>query len=173
MDAGLGFAPALQAELRRGGVMAEVFCAAVSGDTAADGLARICEVLARRPHIAVVQFGYNDLYYGKTPDEAKTSLAEMIVRLKNAGVAVLLAGVHAPPHVSPKTKKRFAEIYEELAVEHGAQLHPNFLAGVAPSMYLPDDDVHPNAEGVRAVAANIAPRIVALAESVCMETAEV
>ena len=165
---GDGFAPALQRELRRLGMSAEVVCASVSGDTSADGLARVEDALACSPDIVIVEFGYNDLYYGGTTAAVKDNLSRIIVRLQQAGARVLLAGTHAPANASPEERLRYAEMFRQLRDEHGVALYPFFMEGALlnPFLCLPGDDIHPNAEGARIIAKNIAPAVAAVAADV-------
>ena len=160
-----GFAPVLQNTLSRMGIRAEIFCAAVSGDTSADGLARADEMLRQNPDIVIVQFGYNDLYYGAPLASLKQNLTAILARIKQSGARTLLAGIHAPPGTPANEEKNLAAMYESLRDECDAPLYPFFLDGVVsdPSLLLPGDDVHPNAAGVRAVAENIAPYLAKIA----------
>lgn len=168
LDGGSGFSPALQKELDAANVPAKVVCAAVSGDTSADGLKRADGMLADIPDIVILEFGYNDLYYGKSADSVKNNLSALIARIKRAGARVLLAGTHAPAGVSAAERMRYAEIFEQLRDENNVPLYPFFLEGVLlnPFLHLPGDDIHPNAEGVRIVAKNIAPMAAQIAAEI-------
>jgi acyl-CoA thioesterase-1 len=73
----------------------------------------------------------------------------MVSRLKERGIAVLLAGMRAAPNLGPEFAAQFDPIYERLAEKHGVVLLPFFLDGVAADpRYLLADGMHPNASGV-------------------------
>ena len=156
-----GFAPALQKELRAAGVAAEVFNAAVSGDTSADGLLRVDWMLRQtRPDIVVVEFGANDMFRGFPAPLIQKNLAQIITRIRESGARVLLAGMRAPRNYNAQYRRELAEMYDNLAAQFDIPLYPFFLEGVAlnPELNLADG-IHPNAAGVRKIAGNIAPLI--------------
>ncbi len=62
----------------------------VPGDTTADALVRIDDVLVKKPDIALVLFGGNDLLQNVSAVETAKNLALINTRLKSAGVKVLL-----------------------------------------------------------------------------------
>ena len=67
---GQGFAPQLEAMLRRNGVRAFVTNAGVSGNTAAQGRARLewtLDGLEAKPDLAIVALGANDMLRGLPP----------------------------------------------------------------------------------------------------------
>ena len=156
-----GFAPALQKELRAAGVAAEVFNAAVSGDTSADGLLRVDWMLRQtRPDIVVVEFGANDMFRGFPAPLIQKNLAQIITRIRESGARVLLAGMRAPRNYNAQYRRELAEMYDNLGAQFDIPLYPFFLEGVAlnPELNLADG-IHPNAAGVRKIAGNIAPLI--------------
>ncbi|MFW6369399.1 MAG: SGNH/GDSL hydrolase family protein, partial [Myxococcota bacterium] len=67
----------------------------VPGDTARGGLARLPGLLAREPHVVMVQFGLNDLFCGVEPRDFARSL-ERIVEGVHAGGAVAWLVVSSP-----------------------------------------------------------------------------
>lgn len=163
-----GFAPVLQEELRAAGVAAEVFNAAVSGETSADGLLRVDWMLRETtPHIVVVEFGANDMFRGLPAAHIEKNLAEIITRIQQSGARVLLAGMEAPRNYGAKYRAQFSEMYESLGERFDAPLYPFFLEGVAldPTLNLADG-IHPNAAGVRKIARNIAPLVAELAREI-------
>lgn len=96
----LPYADRMRHGLAAAGVEAHVFNAGVAGNTTTQALARIEEdVLARRPTIALVQFGLNDsaidVRQGKTEPRVPPSLFEWNIRtlvrtLRGAGIAPIL-----------------------------------------------------------------------------------
>ena len=85
LDQGLGFAPQLQASLRRHGIAATVADAGVSGDTSQAGLARLgwtLDGLPRKPDLVIVELGANDMLRALDPKLTRANLDAMIASLQ-------------------------------------------------------------------------------------------
>jgi acyl-CoA thioesterase-1 len=163
LDQGLGFAPQLQAMLRRHGIKAEVVDGGVSGDTSEAGKARLgwtLDGMQRKPDLVILELGANDMLRGLDPGLTEGNLDAMLTELKRRQIPVLLAGMRAAPNLDPAYVARFEAIYPAAAREHGATLYPFFLEGVAaqPGMQLPDG-MHPTFEGVKRIVMNITPAV--------------
>jgi acyl-CoA thioesterase-1 len=155
------FPARLEAALRARGHDIQVVNAGVSGDTSAGGLARLDWVLRQAsPRFAIVEFGGNDGLRGLSPAQMQENLARIVVRLKAAGVAVLLAGMLAPPNLGREYGGEFNAVFARVAEQHGVALYPFFLDGVAADPTLNQQDgIHPNAEGVERIVARILPYV--------------
>ena len=163
LDQGIGFAPQLQAMLRRHGIKAEVADGGVSGDTTEAGKARLTWMLddARRtPDLIILELGANDMLRGLDPTLARANLDAMLTELERRKIPVLLAGMRAAPNLDPTYVATFDAIYPELARKHGAILYPFFMDGVAaqPGMIQPDG-LHPSFEGVKRIVTGITPTV--------------
>src|SRR5262249_46920430 len=90
------FPAQLQAALRAKGYPVRVVNSGVSGDTAADGLARLEWSLDGRIDGAIVEFGANDALRGVDPKLTERSLSAILKGLKDRHIALLLAGMEAP-----------------------------------------------------------------------------
>jgi acyl-CoA thioesterase-1 len=160
---GLGFAPQLEAALRRHGVKAHVHDAGVSGDTTSGGRQRLSwtlDGLPRKPDLAIVELGANDMLRGVDPAVTEANLDAMLAELQRRDIPVLLAGMLAAPNLSPGYRQRFESIYPTLAAKYDATLYPFFLQGVAGNRALAlPDGVHPNFEGVKRVVTGILPTV--------------
>lgn len=122
---------------------------AVSGDTTADGLARLDWTIPDGTDAVLLELGANDALRGVDPGQARQNLDAMISRLKERKISVLLMGMMAPPNMGGGYGKAFNSIYPELAARHGVPLYPFFLDGVVTDNTLKlDDGMHPNAKGV-------------------------
>ena len=156
-----GFAPQLQAALRRAGVPAEVRNGGVSGDTAAQGRARLLwglRGLKARPDLVLVELGANDMLRGLPPEQVEANLDRIVVELKRRGIPVLLVGMRASANLGPDYRRRFDGIYPRVARRHGVPLYPYLGEGVAGNRALfQADGLHPNARGVGLVVARMAP----------------
>lgn len=163
LDQGLGFAPQLQATLRRHGIAAKVVDGGVSGDTSEAGKARLgwtVDGLERKPDLVILELGANDMLRGLDPGLTQANLDEMLVELNRRRIPVLLAGMRASPNLDPAYVARFEAIYPALARKHGVAIYPFFLDGVAaqPGMQLPDG-MHPTFQGVKRIATGITPAV--------------
>jgi|SRR5215831_4287537 len=148
----------LQRELARLGLSAIVRGAGVSGDTAADGLARLDFSVAADTDVCIVALGGNDLLQGASPAATKASLAAIVRRLKARRIGVVLAGVAAPPAVGAGYAREFAAIFPAIARAEQVSLLPDLLAGVGPSLRQADG-LHPSAAGVRLIVNRLAPLV--------------
>ncbi len=173
LTAGLGVAPdkafpaQLEKALKARGYRVRVVNAGVSGDTTAAGLARLDWAIPQDADAVIVQLGANDALRGLLPARARANLDAILSRLKQKGVAVLLAGMLAPRNLGPDYVRAFDAIYAALAEKHGVPRYPFFLEGVAGDSALNQPDgLHPNAEGVAVIVENIRPAVEALLDSV-------
>jgi acyl-CoA thioesterase I len=169
LTAGLGlpaaesFPAVLERALRAKGYEVEVANAGVSGDTAADGLARFDWAVPDNADAAIVELGANDMLRGLDPAATEKSLAEILGKLKARHVATLLAGMRAAPNMGADYQARFDAIYSDLAKQYGASLYPFFLDGVAADPKLNQKDgMHPTKEGVLVIVAKILPAVESL-----------
>ena len=144
----------------------EVIDAGVSGDTSAGGRARIDWVLADRPTHLLLELGANDALRALPVDQLRDNLAFIVERARAAGVAVMLAGMLAPPNLGEAYGRAFAGVYRELAARYDLPLYPFFLDGVAADpRYLQADGLHPNAAGIERIVTRILPEILAWLEA--------
>ncbi|MDX0460112.1 arylesterase [Sinorhizobium medicae] len=143
------FPTRLEKALKGKGIDVTIANAGVSGDTTSDGLARIDWSVPEGTDGVILELGANDALRGIPPEETRKNLESMIVRLKKRGIAVLLAGMMAPPNMGPDYGERFNAIYPELAKEHDTVFYPFFLDGVVTEAGLKlEDGMHPNGEGI-------------------------
>ncbi|PAX07757.1 arylesterase [Sphingomonas lenta] len=158
-----GFTEQLERALRGAGVPAEVRNGGVSGDTAAQGRARLLwglRGLKARPDLVIVELGANDMLRGLPPQQTEANLDRIISELKRRGIPVLLAGMRAAPNLGPQYRARFESIYPRLAKKHGVPLYPFFLEGVAGNRALfQGDGLHPTARGVDVVVRRMLPAV--------------
>ena len=164
---GQGFPEVLQKTLRAKGYDVEVGNAGVSGDTAADGLARYDWGVPDGTDALIVELGANDMLRGLDPAAAKASLATILTRAQAAHIATLLTGMRAAPNMGADYQSRFDAIYPDLARQFGVALYPFFLEGVAGDPKLNQKDgLHPTREGVEKIVATILPAVEALLKGV-------
>ncbi len=161
LQQGQSFPAALERQLENRGIEADIVNAGISGDTTAGGLRRLpstLDRLDRKPDLAIVGLGANDLFLGFGPDQTRRNLDAIISELKRREIPVLLTGLVAPRGFQHPYFSRFETIYPELAKRHGAELEPSLLEGVLTRPeFLLQDGVHPNALGAQRMAERVAP----------------
>ena len=161
LPANQGFAPQLEDSLRRHGVRAFVTNAGVSGNTTAQGRARLkwtLDGLERKPDLAIVALGGNDMLRGLQPRQTRADLDAILAELQRRGIRVLVAGMLASPNLGPSFVAEYNSIFPDLARKYRAPLYPFFLAGVAgnPALNQPDR-IHPNFQGIKQLVGGITP----------------
>jgi acyl-CoA thioesterase I len=168
--AGYGVAPGesfpaqLEKTLRERGIPATVRNAGVSGDTSAAGLERLQFTLGglpRKPDLAIVGLGGNDMLRGLDPSVTQRNLLSICSQLRERNIPVVLTGMVAAPNLGQDYAARFNKLFDEVAKTCGAALFPFFLQDVVtdPKLML-GDHIHPNAEGISRIVDNVEPVIV-------------
>lgn len=167
LDPGESFPEQLQAVLEDRGYDVSVANAGVSGDTAADGLARLEWSVPAEADIVIVELGANDALRGIDPALTRQALSELLAKLVAREHTVLFAGMLAPRNLGDDYAAAFDAIYPELAAEYGTAFYPFFLEGIATDPALNQaDGIHPNAEGVSRIVEAIAPLVEELVSEV-------
>jgi len=166
LTAGLGlsrdqsFPANLERTLRAKGLDVEIVNAGVSGDTASNGLARLDWSVPQGTDGVIVELGANDMLRGVDPKTTRRALSEIVRRLTQRRIPVLLAGMRAAPNLGPDYVRAFEAIYSDLAAQYDILVYPFFLDGVATEATLNQrDGVHPSAAGVEAIVGRIAPKV--------------
>lgn len=144
----------LQEKLNTDGYRWDVVNAGISGDTSAAGLQRIDWALGQGDvRILILELGANDGLRGLPVSEMKKNLAAIIERAQEKRIAVLLAGMEAPPNFGPEYTVAFRQVYRDLARQYKVTFLPFLLDKVAGDAALNQSDgIHPNIEGSRIVA---------------------
>lgn len=173
LTAGLGlpaqqaFPARLQAALKARGHDVLIENAGVSGDTASAGLARIDWSVPDGTDGVIFEFGANDALRGVDPAVTGRALDAAVGQLRARGIAVLVAGMVAPPNMGGGYGARFNALYGDLARKHGVPLYPFFLDGVAGDAALNQKDgIHPTAAGVERIVERILPAVEAFLASI-------
>lgn len=157
LEPGQSYPAHLEAALRARGINAQIVNAGVSGDTSADGLARLdCTLNSQKqpPKLVLISLGGNDVLRGLPPEQTRANLDAILKKLDERKVPVLLMGMLAPPNLGGDYRARFDPIFPALAKRHGAALVPFFLQPVVgkPEL-LQADHIHPTLQGVDLIVA--------------------
>ncbi len=161
----------LERDLRAKGVDVRIQNAGVSGDTATGGRERLDWAVGDGVDGVIVALGANDMLRGVDPARTEQALDEIIRRLQDRKIGVLLVGMLATPSLGPEYVARFNAIYPTLAKRHGVPLYPFLLNGIAGSQKLNlQDGIHPNREGVETVAREMTPIVTQFVERLAART---
>lgn len=166
-----GFVPQLDAWLEREGVDVTLINAGVSGDTTAGGAARVDWSLTPEVDAMIVALGGNDMLRGLDPGQARANLEAILIAAQERKLPVLLVGMEAPSNYGPEYKADFDAIYPELSKAYGTLYFESFFKGlgdldpVTVQEFFQDDGIHPNAEGVARIVAEMGPAVADLAKA--------
>lgn len=146
----------------------EIVNAGVSGDTTGGGLARLDWSVGQDTKAVILELGANDGMRGIPLEQIRNNLDQIIARLKDREISILMMGMLAPPNMGSEYGDGFREIYTALSKHHDVPLYPFFLDGVAaePSLNL-DDGIHPNKAGIAILVQNTLPKVKKLIEAAC------
>lgn len=160
LSPGESFPEKLEQSLQRKGHDVVIAGAGVSGDTSTGGLQRLDWSVPDDTDLVILELGANDMLRGIAPSITRSNLDEMIAKLRDREIDVLLVGMLAAPNLGPDYAEAFNPIYPELANEYGLPFYPFFLDGVAaqPQLLL-GDGMHPNADGVDRMVEGILPLV--------------
>jgi acyl-CoA thioesterase-1 len=134
----------------------------VSGSTSAGGLNR-AEWSLSEPYIdlMILGLGANDMLRGISPIETKRNLEKIIQIAKLRNIEIILAGMIAPTTYGFSYKKKFDNIYPNLAKKYDLNLIPFLLEGVALiAEFNQDDGIHPNEKGTLIVSETLTKSII-------------
>jgi acyl-CoA thioesterase-1 len=160
LPASAAFPAKLQAVLRAKGFAVEIANAGVSGDTASGGLARLDWSVPEGTDAVILELGANDMLRGIDPTLTRRALDEIIRRLTERHIAVLLAGMRAIPNLGVQYVDGFEAIYPQLAAKYDLIYYPFFLEGIAGRPeFNQRDGLHPTAAGVDRIVEGALPKV--------------
>ena len=154
----------MQENLKSEGYDIEVINGSISGDTSSDGLDRIEETLSEFDvDLIILGLGANDMLRRINPEQTKQNLEKIIKIIQNKKINILLAGMVASPSNGLRYKKKFDEIFPNLAKEYELPLIPFLLDKVAlkPELNL-SDGMHPNEKGILVISKTVKKSIIHL-----------
>ena len=158
LEAGHAMPDVLQAALQKVGKDITIINAGVSGDTAAQGAARVDWSLTPDVKAIILELGANDALRGLPPEGVDKALREIMEKAKAKNLPVFILGMKAPPNLGSDYQTKFDAIYPKLAADYGAALYPFYLEGVAANPKLNQADaMHPNDAGVAIIVQRLEP----------------
>lgn len=166
-----GFVPTLEGWLQDQGLDVVVKNAGVSGDTSSGGLERAAWALSGSPDAVIVAFGGNDMLRGFPPELMAQNLSAIIELAQARDLAVLLVGVEATLNYGQSYKDQFDAVYPTLGNQFGVPVYGAFMQAISQGRslieiqpFMQADGLHPNADGVQAIVADMGPVVQALIE---------
>ena len=120
----------------------------VSGDTSAQALARLPELLREHtPRLVIISIGGNDFLRRQPENETRTNIRAIIQACKAAGAETLLVGV---PGVGVGAALGYPgdhPLYADLAKAENVPYYDNGWSQILGKDALKSDQIHPNAAG--------------------------
>jgi acyl-CoA thioesterase-1 len=160
LPASAAFPAKLQRALQAKGFAVVIANAGVSGDTASGGLARLDWSVPEGTEGVILELGANDMLRGTDPNVTRAALEEIVRRLSERHIPVLLAGMRAIPNLGVQYVQGFEDIFPELAAKYDLIYYPFFLEGIAgKAEFNQRDGLHPTAAGVDRIVAGILPKV--------------
>ena len=152
----------LEKNLKSEGYDIKVINGSVSGSTSSGGLNRAEWTLSEADiDLMILGLGANDMLRGISPIETEKNLEKIIQTAKLKNIEIILAGMIAPTTHGISYKKKFDNIYPNLAKKYNLNLIPFLLEGVALKPKLNQDDgMHPNEKGTLIVSDTLTKSII-------------
>lgn len=151
----------LERALHSLGYNIKVHNSGLSGETSSGALARVDWVLRLDPDIVILGIGANDAIRGIDLDLTEQNIRNIIQKLKENNVDVILAGQIIFDNLGSEYVAQFEEMYPIIEQEEDVSFIPVFLEGVAGNSTLNNrDQIHPNKEGYEIVVSrNVLPLV--------------
>ena len=160
LEAGHAMPDVLQVALQKVGMEVKIINAGVSGDTAAQGAARLDWALTPDVQGIMLELGANDALRGLPPEQTEQALRQILDKAKIKNLPVLILGMKAPPNLGDDYRAKFDSIYVRLAAEYKTALYAFYLDGVAGQRDLNQaDGIHPNDKGVTMIVSRMMPLV--------------
>lgn len=126
-----------------------VINAGVNGDTSADVLARVEDIVKQTPDLVLLGVGGNDVLQRIPPDTTRANIDATVDRLKSANIGVVLI---AEPYFSTSAlfgKASDNPLYKDIASAQEIPLYSSGWSAILSDDTLKSDRIHANAAGYR------------------------
>ncbi|APS29224.1 acyl-CoA thioesterase [Pectobacterium brasiliense] len=119
--------------------------ASISGDTTAQGLARLPALLKQhQPRWVLIELGGNDGLRGFPAANIEQDLTKIITLVKQANAQPLLMQIRLPANYGRRYTESFSNIYPKLAEQFALPLLPFFMEQVyLKPEWMMEDGIHP------------------------------
>lgn len=131
-----------------------VINAGVPGDTSADGLERLQDLLQEHaPKLVLIELGGNDFLKQMPQEQTASNLRRILSQIKAKGIPVVMLAVPRPNLFGAAIGNLSDDpIFEKIGKETETPVVPDVLSNVLAKNKLKADPIHPNAAGYRVVA---------------------
>ncbi|GAA6134883.1 arylesterase [Oceaniserpentilla sp. 4NH20-0058] len=144
----------LQNKLDKNNHKFKVHNASISGQTSAEGLRQINQLLQlTKPSLVVLELGANDGLRGLSIAQMKNNLQTMISKSLQANAKVLLVGIRVPNNYGKRFGQMFSTAFDQLAKDNNIAYVPFLLAPLEQVInsenraeYIQRDGLHPTAK---------------------------
>ena len=166
LQTGQSFPNALERDLDRRGYHYKVSNQGMSGATSKDAVANLSTILALDPAIVIDEFGGNDGLRGLPLSQTRQNLDQVLTRLENTHIKILLAGITLPPNYGREYLGQFEQIFRDLAAKHHTAFVPMIYKDlVEVPGAIQADGIHPTAKGSEIIARTLLPALTPLLKS--------
>ena len=121
----------------------------VSGDTTADALARLPELMRQHPKLVIISIGGNDFLRKLPESTTRANIGKIIQTVQAASIPAVLVAI---PHFTVGAlfgKLSDHPLYQEIAEQYQIPLLSGAWSEILGDKDLKSDQVHANAEGYR------------------------
>lgn len=122
----------------------------ISGDTAADGLARMREIGTYKPYMVLIEFSANDMMRNRPFTQTKQSLTEIVEYVQGLGAIAVIVDTGGAPGMG-----KYTDFMKQLAKEKNTLFVPAIMEDIFFDRALKSDQIHPNEKGYKMVAERI------------------
>jgi acyl-CoA thioesterase I len=142
-----GWVALLQKEFAAKKPQVKVVNGSVSGDTSANGLARLPFLLKQhKPTTVVIALGANDALRGQPIKTLSDNLDTMVGLAQKTGAKVAILGIQIPPNFGPQYTAQLQAAFERVSTQHKLPLAPHLLAPLGTGLEMfQRDTIHPTA----------------------------
>jgi acyl-CoA thioesterase-1 len=161
---GTGWVQLMSEQAAKEMVKVRIVNASISGDTSSGGVSRLPQLLQiHKPHLLIVELGGNDALRGLSMRMTQKNLISMAKEAKKTGAKVMIVAMQIPPNYGANYAQQFAQAYQSVSKETGAELNSSFLKGIADDAdslkWFQPDRIHPNEAAQSTMMKNIWPQL--------------
>ena len=147
---GYGAAPTAAYPVQLAGLTGwKVINGGVSGDTTADALARLPELMGQHPKLVIISIGGNDFLRKLPESTTRANIGKIIQTVQAANIPAVLVAI---PHFTVGAlfgKLSDHPLYQEIAEQYQIPLLSGAWSEILGDKDLKSDQIHANAEGYR------------------------
>ena len=147
---GYGAAPTAAYPVQLAGLTGwKVINGGVSGDTTADALARLPELMGQHPKLVIISIGGNDFLRKLPESTTRANIGKIIQTVQAANIPAVLVAI---PHFTVGAlfgKLSDHPLYHEIAEQYRIPLLNGAWSEILGDKDLKSDQIHANAEGYR------------------------